>query len=223
MHVLVVEDNRRLAELLHQALTGAGMTADLEGRGHDALRRAAAAGYDAVVLDLSLPDLDGMAVCRRLRERGDGTPILVLTARDALSDRISGLEQGADDYVTKPFALRELIARLRALGRRGPITRRDVLEAAELRLDRTANRVMRGDTDIELPPKSFAVLERLMRDPGAVVTREQLLDAAWDVAFEQQSNVVDVQIRRLRERLDTPFGTDTIEAVRGVGYRLRVP
>jgi two-component system OmpR family response regulator len=223
MHVLIVEDNRRLAELLRQAVVGAAMTADVAGRGKEALARAAAGRYDVIVLDLSLPDLDGLEVCRRLRVRDDPTPILMLTARDALRDRVTGLEQGADDYVTKPFALRELLARLRALGRRGPITHRDVLEIGDLRLDRTAQRVSRGGTPIELSPRSFAVLERLMRDPGAVVSRSDLLDAAWDLAFEQQSNVVDAQIRRLRERIDAPFGTDTIEAVRGRGYRLRLP
>ena len=223
MRVLVVEDNRRLADLLGEALAGAGMTAELALRGEEAIARARAGGYDAIVLDLSLPDIDGLRVCRRLRELGDATPILMLTARDALRDRVAGLEQGADDYVTKPFALRELVARLRALGRRGPITQNDVLQVGDLRLDRTAHRVTRGGAAIELTAKAFAVLERLMRHPGAVVSREELLESGWDAAFEHQSNVVDVQIRRLRERIDAPFGTDTIEAVRGLGYRLRRP
>jgi two-component system OmpR family response regulator len=223
MRVLLVEDNVRLAELVRQVLAGAGMDAELAAGGRQALDLAGDGRYDAIILDLSLPDIDGLEVCRTLRGAGVTTPILMLTARDALRDRVFGLEQGADDYVTKPFALRELVARLRALGRRGPVTRPDVLEVGELRLDRTSHRVARGDEVIELPAKLFLLLARLMEDPGAVVTRTQLLDAAWDTAFEQRSNVVDAQIRRLRERIDEPFGTDTIETVRGVGYRLRVP
>ncbi len=178
---------------------------------------------DVVLLDVMLPDIDGFETCRRLRRQGVWVPILMLTARDAVEDRVRGLDTGADDYLTKPFSLAELLARLRALARRGSgsVERPAVLEVGDLRLDPATHEVWRGDERIELSAREFALLEAFMRRPGQVLTQLQLLEAAWDMGYEQRSNVVEVYVRYLREKIDRPFGTDTIETVRGVGYRLR--
>jgi two-component system OmpR family response regulator len=178
--------------------------------------------YDVVVLDVMLPGLDGFEVCRRLRTDEVWTPVLMLTARDAVEDRVTGLDGGADDYLVKPFSFEELLARLRALARRGSIERPAVLEAGDLRLDPATRQATRGDAQIALSQKEYALLETLMRRPGVVLSRLQLLEHAWDDSYENRSNVIDVYIRYLREKIDRPFGTDTIETVRGVGYRLRV-
>jgi two-component system OmpR family response regulator len=177
--------------------------------------------YEVVLLDVMLPGIDGFETCRRLREDGVRVPVLMLTARDALRDRVAGLDGGADDYLVKPFALQELVARLRALARRGAIEHAPILEVGSLRLDPVTRTVCRGEQPIELSVKCFALLEGFMRRPGAVLSRLELLESAWDSAYENRSNVVDVHIGRLRERIDIPFGTDTIETIRGVGYRLR--
>ncbi|HWM11493.1 MAG TPA: response regulator transcription factor, partial [Solirubrobacteraceae bacterium] len=177
--------------------------------------------YDAIVLDVGLPDVDGFEVCRRLREREVWAPVLMLTARDAVEDRVEGLDGGADDYLTKPFAYPELLARLRALTRRPPGERPTVLEAAGLRLDPAAHRVERDGAEIPLSATEFAMLETFMRNPGIALSRLQLLEHIWDGAYENRSNVIDVYVRYLREKVDLPFGTDSIETVRGVGYRLR--
>jgi two-component system, OmpR family, response regulator len=182
---------------------------------------ALGAQYDAIVLDIMLPGIDGLETCRRLRERGVWTPVLMLTARDAVGDRVIGLDAGADDYLTKPFSFEELLARLRALNRRAPTERPVTVEVGELRLDPAAHRAWRGQTELELSAKEFALLELLMRRPGSALTREQLLDGAWDMSYERRSNIIDVYIRHLREKIDRPFGSDTIETVRGVGYRLK--
>ncbi len=182
---------------------------------------APAAAYDVVVLDIMLPGIDGLETCRRLRQNGIWTPVLMLTARDAVDDRVIGLDSGADDYLTKPFSFDELLARLRALTRRAPAERPVTVEVGELRLDPAAHRAWRGETELELSAKEFAMLELLMRRPGSVLTRAQLLEGAWDMSYERGSNIVDVYIRQLREKIDRPFGTETIETVRGVGYRLR--
>jgi two-component system, OmpR family, response regulator len=174
-----------------------------------------------VVLDIGLPGIDGFEVCRRLRSDGVRSPVLMLTARDAVEDRVRGLDTGADDYLTKPFSLAELAARLRAIARRGPIERPPVLEAGGLRLDPATRRVWRGNAEIALSAREFALLDTLMRHPGQVLDRLQLLDHAWDGEYENRSNVIDVYIRYLREKVDRPFGADSIETVRGVGYRLR--
>ena len=166
---------------------------------------------------------DGFEVCRRMHAEGRSAPVLMLTARDGVPDRVRGLDAGADDYLTKPFALAELVARLRALARRAPVERPAVLEVGELRLDPAARLVWRGEAQIDLTPTEFALLEALMRRPGVAVSRFELLEHAWDGAYENRSNVVDVYVRYLREKIDLPFGTDSIEAIRGVGYRLRVP
>jgi two-component system OmpR family response regulator len=221
MRVLVVEDEKKLAALLARGLREEGYSADVAERGEDALWMAMSATYDAILLDVMLPGSDGFEVCRRLRKEGVWSPVLMLTARDAVDDRVTGLDSGADDYLSKPFAFDELLARLRALMRRPPVERPTVLEVGDLRLDPAMHRVWRGDTELQLSAKEFALLEAFMRKPGAVLTRSQLLDSAWDMGFERRSNVVDVNVRYLREKIDRPFGRETLETVRGVGYRLR--
>jgi two-component system OmpR family response regulator len=182
---------------------------------------AQAADYDAIVLDLMLPGLDGVSVCRRWRENGVWAPVLMLTARDGIEDRVAGLDAGADDYLRKPFSFAELLARLRALARRGTPERPIVLEVGDLRLDPASRQVWRADIEISLSAKEFALLETFMRRPGDVLTRLQLLEHAWDYAYETRSNVVDVYVRYLREKIDRPFGRRSLETVRGAGYRLR--
>jgi two-component system, OmpR family, response regulator len=221
MRVLVVEDEKKLGQLLARGLREEGYAADLAERGEDALWMARAVPYDAIVLDVMLPGVDGFEVCRRLRDGAVWSPVLMLTARDAVDDRVTGLDAGADDYLAKPFSFEELLARLRALTRRAPVERPAVLETGELRLDPAAHRAWRGDAELDLSAKEFALLELFMRRPGVVLSRTQLLDGAWDIAFEARSNVVDVYVRYLREKIDRPFGRDSIETVRGVGYRLR--
>jgi len=221
MRILIVEDEPKLASLLARGLREEGHPADIASTGEDALWMADSGPYDAIVLDVMLPGLDGFAVCRALRERKLWTPVLMLTARDAIEDRIEGLDTGADDYLLKPFAFAELLARLRALVRRGPAERPTELEAGDLRLDPASRRVWRGDTELQLSTKEFALLELFMRHAGEVLSRVQLLDGAWDLAFESRSNVVDVYVRYLREKIDRPFGRHALETVRGFGYRLR--
>ncbi len=219
MRVLIVEDKVKLAGLLRRALRGEGLAVDIALRGEDALWMAAATHYDVVVLDIMLPGIDGVETCRRLRAADIWSPILMLTARDGLTDRVRGLDAGADDYVLKPFHLAELSARLRALARREPARRPTVLDVGGLRLDPATRTVWRGGIEIELPPKSFALLEVLMRHPGQVLSRLQLLEAVWDGDYENRSNVIDQHVRGLRERVDRPFGARTIETIRGAGYR----
>jgi two-component system OmpR family response regulator len=217
VRVLVVEDEPKMADLLARGLREEGHAADVAGTGEDALWMARAVAYDVIVLDVMLPGIDGMETCRSLREAGVWSPVLMLTARDAYEDRITGLDVGADDYLLKPFSFGELLARLRALVRRVPQERPAVLQAGELRLDPAQRRAWRGDTELQLSGKAFALLEAFMRRPDYVLSREQLLNAAWDLAFESRSNVVDVYVKSLREQI----GTDAIETIRGVGYRLR--
>jgi two-component system OmpR family response regulator len=219
--VLVVEDEPKMAALVARALREEGHPTDLAERGEDAIWMAVASPYDAIVLDVMLPERDGFDVLRELRERKVWTPVLMLTARDAVADRVGALDSGADDYLTKPFSFAELLARLRAIVRRGPVDRPTTLEVDDLRLDPAARRVWRGDVEIELSTREFALLELLMRRAGEALSRIQLLEGAWDIAFESRSNVVDVYVRYLREKIDRPFGRSSIETVRGVGYRLR--
>ena len=221
MKVLVVEDNVRMAAALRRGLRAEGIVADVAIRGADALWMVRAADYDALVLDVMLPDVDGFETCRRLRADGLWVPIIMLTARDAVGDRVHGLDQGADDYLTKPFSLAELTARLRALVRRGSAERPAVLEVGNLRLDPAERRVWRGDTEVELSAREHALLETFMRRPGQVLSQSQLLESAWDMGLEQRSNVVEVYVRYLREKVDRPFGVQSLETVRGLGYRLR--
>jgi two-component system OmpR family response regulator len=182
---------------------------------------AGATDYDAIVLDVMLPGIDGFETCSRLRKDDVWAPVLMLTARDSVEDRVAGLDGGADDYLTKPFSYSELFARLRALVRRGPAERPAVLEVGDLRMDPARRRVWRGEDDISLSAKEFAMLETFMRRPGDVLSRLQLLEHVWDYGYENRSNVVSVYINYLRGKIDAPFGTDSIETVRGVGYRLR--
>jgi two-component system OmpR family response regulator len=220
MRVLVVEDEEKLAGLLARGLREESYAVDIANRGEDALWMAQATGYDAILLDVMLPGVDGFDVCRHLRAADVWTPILMLTARDQVDDRVTGLDAGADDYLAKPFAFDELLARVRSLVRRVPGERKVVLEVGDLRLDRNQRRLWRGEVEIELSPKELALLELFMRRPGTVLSRSELLDGAWDMAFERRSNIIDVYVRALREKIDRPFGARSIETVRGIGYRL---
>jgi two-component system OmpR family response regulator len=221
MRVLVVEDEARMADVIRRTLSRDGAAVDLAPDGARALDLATIVEYDAIVLDVMLPDGSGFQVCRTLRARGVWAPVLMLTALEAVDDRVAGLDSGADDYLVKPFALAELQARLRALTRRGRPERPAVLTAGDLRLDPARREVRRGERRIELSAKEFALLETLLRRRGEVLSRLELIESAWDLAYEHRSNVVDVHIRRLRGKIDHPFGVTTIQTVRGVGYRLR--
>jgi two-component system, OmpR family, response regulator len=221
VRVLIVEDDIPLASALRRGLRAEGMVADVAVKGEDALWMVSSAEFDAVVLDVMLPGIDGFETCRRLRDDGVWTPIIMLTARDSVDDRVQGLDAGADDYLVKPFSLAELLARLRALARRGPVERPAVLEVGDLQLDPATREVRRGDTEITLSAKEFALLEAFMRRPGEVLTQLQLLEHAWDYDYENRSNVVEVYVRYLREKVDRPFDVKSIETVRGAGYRLR--
>ena len=221
MRVLIVEDHVKMAGLIKRGLEKEGMATDVAANGEDALWRAGATEYDAIILDVMLPGINGFEVCARLRAEGVWAPILMLTARDAVRDRVAGLDGGADDYLTKPFSYSELLARLRALVRRGPVERPAELRVGDLRLDPSRRQVWRGQAEIQLSPKEFAILETFMRRPGEVLSRFQLLEHAWDYEYENRSNVVDSYIRLLRRKVDRPFGVESIETVRGVGYRLR--
>jgi two-component system OmpR family response regulator len=221
MRVLIVEDHVKMAALIQRGLRKEAMAVDVTANGEDALWMADATDYDAIVLDVMLPGVDGFEVCRRLRSKGVWAPILMLTARDAVRDRVAGLDSGADDYLVKPFSYAELLARLRALVRRGPVERPAELSVGSLRLDPAQHKVWRGDSEISLSAKEFAILETFMRRPGEVLSRFQLLEHAWDYEYENRSNIVDSYIRLLRRKIDQPFGTKSIETVRGAGYRLR--
>jgi two-component system, OmpR family, response regulator len=221
MRVLVVEDDARMAGAIRRGLRYEGVVADTAGDGEAALRVVRANEYDAVVLDVMLPGPDGFETCRRLRAEGVWTPVIILTARDAVEDRVRGLDQGADDYLTKPFSLAELLARLRALTRRGGVERPAVLQVGSLRLDPATREVHRGDAEVRLSAREFTLLETFMRRAGQVLTQNQLLEAAWELGFEPRSNVVEVYVRYLREKIARPFGIESLETVRGTGYRLR--
>ena len=220
--MLLVEDEVRMAAAMRRALRGSGVVADVARTGSEALWMVRAASYDVMVLDVMLPDVDGFEVCRRLRAAGVWVPIIMVTARDAIEDRVRGLDVGADDYLTKPFSLAELLARLRALVRRDPLERPAVFEVGSLRLDPATRQAWRGGTEIVLSAREYALLETFMRRAGQVLSQQQLLDAAWDFAYEQRSNVVEVYVRYLRQKIDRPFGVRSLETVRGIGYRLRV-
>ena len=221
MRLLIVEDDPKLGGLLRRGLSDGGNVADLTSRGEDALWMAKAHDYDAIVLDVMLPGIDGYQTCERLRADGLWAPVLMLTARDAVEDRIGGLDVGADDYLTKPFSIAELRARLRAIVRRGASERPTTLEYGDLRLDPATHRVWRGEVEVALANKEFALLELFMRWPGEVLSRYQLLEHGWDMAYENRSNVVTVHVGRLRGKIDRPFGRSSIETVRGAGYRMR--
>ena len=223
MHVkvLVVEDDAKMAALIRRGLSDNGNATDVAPHGEDALWMAQARPYDAIVLDVMLPGRDGFATCAALREAGVWAPVLMLTARDAVDDRVAGLDAGADDYLTKPFSLAELRARLRALLRRGAAERPTILEVGDLRLDPATQQAWRGDTEIGLSTKEYALLELFMRRPGEVLSRLELLEHGWDIGYDNRSNVITVYIRYLREKIDRPFGRRALETVHGAGYRLR--
>jgi two-component system, OmpR family, response regulator len=221
MRVLVIEDEAKMAALLRRGLSEDGLAVDIAGDGERGLLMAGASDYDAVVLDVMLPGIDGFETCRRLRGDGVWAPVIMLTARGALEDRVVGLDGGADDYLIKPFSFAELLARLRALVRRGTVERPPVIEVGDLRLDPGTHEVWRGDTEIHLSSKEFTLLEIFMRHPGYVLSRTQLLEQAWEYDYDQRSNVVEVYVRYLRKKIDLPFDTASIETVRGAGYRLR--
>lgn len=221
MRVLIVEDSSKLARVLQHGMRKEGFAVDIAVSGEDAVWMAGSTAYDAVVLDIMLPGIDGREVCRRLRAQGVWSPIVMLTALDRVQDRVAGLDLGADDYLVKPFSFAELLARLRALSRRGVVERPVVLEVGELRLDPATRRVWRGEIELDLSQKEFGLLETFMRRPGQVLSRLMLLEHAWDGGYENRSNVIDVYIGRLRAKIDAPFGDAQLETIRGAGYRLR--
>jgi two-component system OmpR family response regulator len=221
MRVLVAEDNARMARLLRRGLEENGYAVDVVGDGPDALWMAEENDYAAIVLDVMLPGLDGFEVCRRLREHGQWAPVVMLTARTTVADRVEGLDAGADDYLAKPFSFAELAARLRALVRRGAGERPVILESGDLRLDPAKRHAWRGDAELSLTPKEFALLELFLRNPGVALTRTRILESVWDFSYDATSNVVDQYMAYLRRKVDKPFGRRDLETLRGVGYRLR--
>jgi two-component system OmpR family response regulator len=221
MRVLVVEDDLRMASLLKRGLEEEGHAVDVAGDGPNGLWMATEFPYGAIVLDIMLPGFDGFELCRRLREAGIWMPVLMLTARDEVGDRVRGLDVGADDYLVKPFSLLELAARLRAISRREDRPRPVVFSVGDLRLDPSSKRAWRDDTELQLSSKEFSLLELFLRHPGTVLTRTQIIDAVWDFAYDGTSNVVDQYVKYLRDKIDAPFGRHDIETVRGMGYRLR--
>ncbi len=220
MRVLVVEDERRLARAVKVGLEAEGFAVDVAHDGTDGLWLAREHSFDAIVLDLMLPGINGYKVCETLREEGNWTPILMLTAKDGEWDQVEGLDTGADDYLTKPFSFPVLVARLRAVARRGAVERPTVLEVGDLRLDPAARRAWRGDAELSLTAREHALLAFLMRHPGDVVSKSQILDAVWDTNFDGDPNIVEVYVRHLRNKIDRPFGREAIGTVRGAGYRL---
>ncbi|HEY8283261.1 MAG TPA: response regulator transcription factor [Chloroflexota bacterium] len=221
MHILVIEDDPKLTVLLRKGLALDGHVVDTAPRAAEGMERARSDAYDAVILDLSLPDLDGLEVARRLRGDGSSVPILMLTARETVRDRVLGLTAGADDYLSKPFAFEELRLRLRAITRRGPILEPDRLVVADLVLDRTTHEVARAGRPLVLAPKQYALLEYLMRHPNQVLSRPAILDRVWDFGFDPFANVVESAIRRLREAVDNGQERQLIHTVRGVGYMIK--
>ncbi len=219
--MLVVEDELRMAALIRRGLEEEGYVVDVVGDGQQALWMGMDADYDAVILDVMLPGLDGFEVCTRLREAERWAPVLMLTARTDVEDRVRGLDAGADDYLLKPFSFAELVARVRALVRRGGQARPLTLEVGDLRLDRPHWRAWRGEKELSLSPKEFALLELFMQHPGEVITRTRIIEHVWDFAFDGTSNVVDQYVNYLRRKVDRPFGRNDLETVRGAGYRLR--
>ena len=221
MRVLVAEDNVRMAAALTRGLQGEGMAVDVATTGAEALTLAAVTQYDMLLLDVMLPDGDGFETCQRLRANGIWVPVMMLTARASVDDRVRGLDSGADDYLTKPFSLAELLARIRALVRRSPVERPTELMVGSLRLDPATHEVHRGEESIRLSAREFALLEMFMCRPGQVLSQAQLLESVWDLGYEQKSNVVEVYVHYLRDKIDRPFAVSTLETVRGIGYRLR--
>jgi DNA-binding response OmpR family regulator len=220
MRLLVVEDEESLATALERGLEADGFAVDVATNGTDGLWYAQNGGYDAIVLDIMLPGVNGYAICKAVRDAGDWTPILMLTAKDGEYDQAEGLDLGADDYLTKPFSYVVLLARLRALLRRGSPARPAVMAFGDLSVDPASRRVRRGDDEVPLTAKEFSVLEYLARRAGEVVSKREILEHVWDFAFDGDSNVVEVYVSALRRKIDTPFGRHAIVTARGAGYRL---
>jgi DNA-binding response OmpR family regulator len=223
MRVLIVEDERKISAYVKRGLEEQGYAVDAAYTGKEALDFADAAPYDLILLDILLPEMDGLTVCRELRRQGNRAPVLMLTARDTIDDRVAGLDAGADDYLVKPFALKELLARLRALTRRtADVPKSPVLQLADLTLDTLTRRVKRGNKTIELAAKEYAVLECLLREPERVLTRTQIAEHVWNYDVYNQSNIVDVYVKNLRRKIDDNFDVKLIHTIRGAGYRLSV-
>jgi two-component system, OmpR family, response regulator len=223
MRVLLVEDDERMADTVRRGLAGEHIAVDVAPSGEEALWRVDADIHSVVILDVMLPGIDGVETCKRMRAAEVWTPILMLTARDTVGDRVTGLNSGADDYLVKPYSFEELLARIHALARRDSSPRPVVLAAGDLRLDPMSHRVWRGERQIELTTREVALLEAFMRRPGRIISRYELLELAWAGDVEQRSNVVDVAVRRLRDKVDRPFGVESIQTIRGAGYRLWPP
>jgi two-component system OmpR family response regulator len=221
MRVLVVEDEEKLANLLRRGLRREGMAVDVARDGEGALIRATSTAYDVILLDVMMPGRDGLEICRALRERDVWSPTLMLTALGEIDDRVRGLDAGADDYLTKPFSFEELLARIRALTRRPVRAHTTVLSVGDLRLEPATHRAWRGEAELTLTAREFALLEAFMRRPGEVLSRFELLEHAWDETYENRSNVIEVYVGYLRDKVDRPFGRQSLETVRGAGYRLR--
>ena len=221
MRILVVEDDKKTASFIRKALRGEGFAVDVCHNGDDGLHLTETTPYDALVLDIMLPGRDGLSVLRQLRDRRNAVPVLLLSARGAVNERVEGLDAGADDYLPKPFALAELIARVRALGRRSGDARATLLQVADLSLDTVTRVARRGDATIELTAREYRLLEYLMRTPGRICGRMSILEKVWDYDFDPGTNLVDVYVRRLREKVDAGFEPRLIHTVRGVGYVMR--
>jgi len=220
MRVLLVEDEPQIADFVSRGLTENGYSVDVAHDGEEAVHWPSVAGFDVIILDVMLPVLDGIEVCRRLRRRGVRTPVLMLTARDAVEDRVRGLDSGADDYLVKPFAFVELLARIRALGRREPALLGNELRVADLVMDTATREVTRAGLPVNLTAKEFALLEYFMRHPGRVLTRTIIAEHVWNYDFDNETNVIDVHVKNLRKKVDGPFQTGLVQTVRGVGYRI---
>jgi two-component system, OmpR family, copper resistance phosphate regulon response regulator CusR len=220
MHLLIIEDELKTSAFLKQGFSESGIVADVAGDGEEGLRLALTGEYDLIVLDVMLPKRDGWAVITELRRRGKETPVIMLTARDALPERVRGLELGADDYLVKPFAFSELLARVTTILRRGPSLKQDILHVADLEIDLQGHRATRGGKRLDLTPKEFALLSLLIRRSGEVMSRVRIAERIWNIRFETESNVVDVHMRRLRSKVDDPYEKKLIHTVRGSGYVL---
>ena len=223
MRVLLVEDDERMADMVRRGLAAENIAVDVAPSGEEALWRVDADIHSVVILDVMLPGIDGVETCKRMRAADIWTPILMLTARDTVGDRVIGLNSGADDYLVKPYSFEELLARIHALARRDSGPRPVVLAVGDLRLDPMSHRVWRGEQQIELTTREVAILEAFMRRPGRIISRYELLELAWEGDVDQRSNVVDVAVRRLRDKVDRPFGVESIQTIRGAGYRLWAP
>ncbi len=221
MHVLIVEDEKKTAAYLRKGLSESGFVVDVTGCGEDGLHLARRGGYDLIILDVMLPERDGWSILSEIRRSGRQTPVLFLTARDAVQDRVKGLELGADDYLVKPFAFSELLARIRSILRRGPARQPDVLRIADLEIDLLQHTAARGGRRLDLTPKEFAFLSLLVRRTGEILSRTLIAEQIWGMNFDSGTNVVDVAVRRLRKKMDDPFSKKLIHTMRGVGYVLK--